>query len=304
VTTSRPNRERSDLDFVPHDSVDVLQDSWRQSYPDLDAESLGIVARLARVRSHVETELQTLVQAHGLGAANLAVLVTLARISGEHGVSQRRLMTELGLTSGTISVRMDRLVDEGLVDRRPDPDSGRSTLITLTPRGRELFERVAPSYVANEGRLLAALTDDERSLLATLLRKVLVEFEGSKPPKDPQVTLGLALAPAHTAIAMRESVGLPAAPALLVRSVRDDSLAAAAGIRNGDMLVRAAQYELRSIASLYAAIDAAAPTGRLRITILRGVDEHKLTIQIPSPRRRRRQRATTAGRAARQDHII
>lgn len=290
---------------MPRDSVDVLQDSWRQRYPDLDAASLGIVARLARVRSHIDAEIQNLVQAHGLGPANLAVLVTLARISGEHGVSQRRLMAELGLTSGTISVRMDRLVDDGLVDRRPDPDSGRSTLITLTARGRELFERIAPSYVANESRLLAALTDDERTLLATLLRKLLVEFEGSMPPDDAAVKLGLTLAPAHTAIAMRESVGLPAASALLVRGVQDGSPADLAGIRSGDMLVRAGQFELRSIASLYAAIDAAGTTGRLRISVLRGVDEHTLTIPVPAPRRRRRQQlATTAGRAARQEHVI
>ncbi len=290
---------------MPRDSVDILQESWRQNYPDLDAESLGIVARLARVRSHIDAELQTLVQAHGLGPANLAVLVTLARISGEHGVSQRRLMAELGLTSGTISVRMDRLVDEGLVDRRPDPDSGRSTLITLTPRGRELFERVAPSYVANGGRLLAALTDDERTLLATLLRKLLVEFEGSNPPENAPIKLGLTVAPAHIAIAARESVGLPPAPALLVRSVQDASPADLAGIRSGDMLVRAGQYELRSIASLYAAIDAAASTGRLRISMLRGVDEHTATIELGTPRRRRRQQiATTAGRDARQEHVI
>ena len=104
---------------------------------------------------------------------------------------------------------------------------------------------------------------------------------------------------------MRESVGLPAASALLVRGVQDGSPADLAGIRSGDMLVRAGQFELRSIASLYAAIDAAGTTGRLRISVLRGVDEHTLTIPVPAPRRRRRQQlATTAGRAARQEHVI
>jgi DNA-binding MarR family transcriptional regulator len=71
------------------------------------------------------------------------VLVTLARIDDGRGVSQRRLMDELGLTFGTVAVRMDRLVAEGLVDRRADTSSARNTLISPTDRGQELFERVA-----------------------------------------------------------------------------------------------------------------------------------------------------------------
>jgi DNA-binding MarR family transcriptional regulator len=81
-------------------------------------------------------------------------------------------MDELGLTSGTISVRMDRLVAQGLVDRRADPGSARNTLISLTPQGRELFERVVPAHLNNERRLLSGLSDEELELLAALLRKL------------------------------------------------------------------------------------------------------------------------------------
>src|SRR4051794_21399533 len=162
------------------DSVDALLASWHERRPDLDFSPVAVISRLARVRGYITGELDRVYAAHGLGAATFGVLVTLARI-GE--VSQRRLMDDLGLTSGTISVRIDRLVEEGLVIRRPDPDSGRSTLITLTPRGRELFERVVPAHLANEERLLAALSAEERETLAGLLRKLLVEFEGSTGPR-------------------------------------------------------------------------------------------------------------------------
>ncbi len=78
---------------------------------DLDVAPVAVVARLARLRGHLETELERTFRAHGLSAATFAVLVTLARL-GDERVSQRRLMDELGLTSGTISVRMDRLIAE------------------------------------------------------------------------------------------------------------------------------------------------------------------------------------------------
>src|SRR4051794_38068053 len=108
-------------------------------------------------------------------------------------------MDELGLTSGTVSVRMNQLVRDGLVDRRPDPASARNSLITLTRRGGGLFERAVPAPLANERRLLEALSPEEQELLAALLRKLLVEFEGSRPPEVATVGLGLTLAPAHIA---------------------------------------------------------------------------------------------------------
>src|SRR3954468_22776762 len=148
------------------DSVDALVEDWRGKRPDLDFEPLEVIRRLGRLRSHVDAELAPVFDAYGLGAATFDVLVTLARLDEPDGVTQRRLMDELGLTSGTISVRMDRLVGEGLVDRRPDPASARNTLISLTERGRDLFERVVPAHLANERRLLSALDDEQLDALA------------------------------------------------------------------------------------------------------------------------------------------
>ena len=147
-------------------------------------------------------------------------------------------MDELGLTSGTISVRIDRLAEDGLVERRPDPGDGRNSLIVLTEQGRQVFERVVPAHLENERRLIVALDDDERAALATLLRKLLVEYEGSLPPAGAHVRLGLTLSPAHVTIAMRRAVGLPAGAGLLVRDV-DETGPARAVLRPGDVLERA-----------------------------------------------------------------
>lgn len=266
--------------MAPGDSVDALIQSWRRTRPDLDFAPVGVIARLARVRSHVERALEPVFAAHGLGAASFAVLVTLARIGDERGVSQRRLMDELGLTSGTISVRMDRLVEQGLVDRRPDPASKRNTLITLTERGRELFETVVPAHLANERRLLSALDDEERELLAGLLRKLLVEFEGSRDPAG-GARLGLTVAPAHVTMALRESVGLDPVPALLVRAVAQGGAACSAGVRTGDVLLRAGRRELRSVAALHAGLEEAAAAGRpLKLHVLRGAEEAEVVVRL------------------------
>jgi DNA-binding MarR family transcriptional regulator len=208
-----------DLACAPRDSVDALLQSWAERRPDLDFRPVGVITRLARVRAHLDAELEEVFAGSGLTGPSFAALVTLARITGEHGVSQRRLAGELGLTPGTVSVRVDRLVEQGLALRTPDPDSQRNTLVALTSQGRALFERVAPAHLDNGQRLLAALTEPEQQLLADLLRKLLAEFEGSRPAAAGEGRLGLVVTPAHVTMQMRSAVGLPPAPGLLVRSV-------------------------------------------------------------------------------------
>jgi DNA-binding MarR family transcriptional regulator len=253
------------------DSVDALVEDWREKRPDLDFEPLQIISRLGRLRTYVDAELAFVFDAYGLGAATFGVLVTLARLEEAGGVSQRRLMDELNLTSGTISVRMDRLVAEGLVHREPDPDDRRNVRITLTAEGRELFERVAPAHLANERRLLAPLNAEEERLLAQLLRKLLLEFEGTCT-RD--VALGLTLAPARETIKAREAVGLPPAAGLLVRDVAEDSPAAEAGLRPGDVLIG-----VRAVAELY---DVA--PGTVPLDVLRGTTNRRVTLTLPKLR--------------------
>jgi S1-C subfamily serine protease len=138
-----------------------------------------------------------------------------------------------------------------------------------------------PAHLDNEARLLAALDDDEQRLLAGLLRKLLVEFEGSTNPADAGPHLGLLLAPAHVTMEMRESVGLRRVAGLLVRSVEPGSPAQAADVAAGDVLIRAGARELRSSSSLYAAIQDAG--NRLTVTLLRGNEQLRVRIALDGP---------------------
>jgi DNA-binding MarR family transcriptional regulator len=74
------------------------------------------------------------------------------------------------LTSSGTTKRLDRLEQAGLIAREPDPDDRRGTLIALTAEGRRLVDAVTEAHLANERRLLAALTDAEQRSLADLLR--------------------------------------------------------------------------------------------------------------------------------------
>ena len=78
-----------------------------------------------------------------------------------------------------------------------------------------------------------------------------------------RLRLGVALAPADVAARLRRSVGLDERDGLLVRGVVEGSPAEAAGIREGDLLVRAGDTDLRSPDDLFAVLGTVQPGGEM-----------------------------------------
>ena len=175
------------------DDVDRVLVDWAGQRPDLDFTPVGVVTRLSRVRTHLDAELAGVFASFGLTSADFLVIVSLRRAGKLYRMPQARLMEALGLTSGTVSVRLDRLEKNGIVTREPDPASARGSLVQLTDKGLKLFDRAAPVHLANEDRLLSALSPAERQVLADLLRLLLASFESATT--DVAACLGLLLEP-------------------------------------------------------------------------------------------------------------
>jgi DNA-binding MarR family transcriptional regulator len=151
------------------DDVDAIIEQWQAARPELDHTPIGVVGRLSRLARELEARLEPVYKEHGLEPGWHDVLATLRR-SGQMRVTD--LTTAMMIGSSGTTKRLDRLEKAGLVERAPDPNDRRGTLIDLTAGGRRLIDTLTPAHLDNERNLIASLTSEEQATLIELLRKL------------------------------------------------------------------------------------------------------------------------------------
>jgi MarR family transcriptional regulator, 2-MHQ and catechol-resistance regulon repressor len=100
------------------------------------------------------------------------VLIRLARTPGSE-LRMSELAAQTSLTPSGLTRSVDRLQDQGLVERRVCPEDRRGAFAVLTPAGRTLMDRAIPEHVAHVNEVLSDLfTPEEEETLAGLLRRL------------------------------------------------------------------------------------------------------------------------------------
>lgn len=164
-------------DMNKSDHVDHLLEQWHEAMPDLDPSPMAVVARVSRLGRIFDRRVEELFARFGLNQPQFAVLAALRRAGPPYCLSPTELYNSLLVTSGAMTNRLERLASAGYIERIPDQKDGRSMLVALTPAGKRLIELVVGPHYENEHRLLSALSPEERTQLADLLRRLLLEFE-------------------------------------------------------------------------------------------------------------------------------
>lgn len=162
------------------DRVARIQREWARERPDVDVRPQGVIGRLHRLGSYLTEELCVVYRKYGLGEGDFDVLATLRRAGAPFERAPGELAEHTMVTTGAMTKRVDRLERAGLVSRRTSESDGRGRVVALTAEGRTLIDRAFPEHMANERRLLDALTEGEAAQLESLLTKWLAATE--EPP--------------------------------------------------------------------------------------------------------------------------
>ncbi|MET1060525.1 MAG: MarR family transcriptional regulator [Nocardioides sp.] len=151
------------------DHVGRIMEQWRRERPDLDPSPMGVIGRLHRLADALHAELRPVFAEAGLSDGDFDVLASLRRAGAPYQLTPGELAASTMVTSGAVTKRLDRLEEKGYVTRTVSTADARSRRIALTDAGHALIDELVPQHLENERRLLAGLTDLERSRLAHLL---------------------------------------------------------------------------------------------------------------------------------------
>jgi DNA-binding MarR family transcriptional regulator len=110
-----------------------------------------------------------------------ALFALLNVIGAREGAIQQELGSAMGIDPSTMVSLIDQLEGAGLAKRRPSARDRRAREVTITPKGRRVFERGRETAAQVEEDVLCGLDAGERRQLLALLRSALE----SAPPQSP-----------------------------------------------------------------------------------------------------------------------
>jgi len=95
----------------------------------LVADLLTISSRMEMVRGHLGSRM-------GVSGPQYSVLIAIAHLQGEHGVSVGALAKALHVSNAFIATETGKLAQRGLLHKRANPKDRRGILLRIAPAGR------------------------------------------------------------------------------------------------------------------------------------------------------------------------
>jgi DNA-binding MarR family transcriptional regulator len=167
------------------DNMDRMLDIWVREIPGLDRLTEGIVERVDTLARYFNHSMETTLAEFGLDRRTHRVLGRLRYQGPPYRLSAGELAEGMGLSSGAMTNRLDRLETAGLVRRLPDPDDRRGILVEPTEAGHAAWDRATDTQAGREALIASVLSEDEKEKLHALLRRLMRAFpdevrEGAK----------------------------------------------------------------------------------------------------------------------------
>ena len=146
-------------DFLPY-RLALLAEGVSQCMAQVYRERFGLTRDEWRVLAHLA------------GSAGSAAAAGSPGAAAAGPVKTTEVIRRTTLDKMQVSRAVARLERDGLVQRHPDPDDGRSWRLELSAAGRALHAKVVPMVQAREAFLLEALSAAERRALDAALQKM------------------------------------------------------------------------------------------------------------------------------------
>lgn len=154
----------------PRDPIARARRNWEDAgWSGEVASGMEAVTSVMRAHQILLARIETALKPFRLSFSRFELLRLLAFTKrGELPISKASTRLQVHVSSVTHAI--DRLGEAGLVERKPHPTDGRTTLVAITPDGRELVEKA--TVVLNEVFCDIGMPDDEAAALVGAIRSL------------------------------------------------------------------------------------------------------------------------------------
>jgi len=155
------------------DRGDILpaRGDYESGVSSADGLELRVWLRLLTCANLIETGVrQKLHQAHAMTLPRFDILAQLHRADG--ALSMGELSRRLMVSNGNVTGLIEKLVNEGLVERKASPGDRRVQMVSLTAKGRRSFEDVARAHRGWIAGMMDGLGRDDLAALHALLARL------------------------------------------------------------------------------------------------------------------------------------
>jgi DNA-binding MarR family transcriptional regulator len=132
---------------LPFDPIARAAQIWESRFGD--ARAMAAVTAIMRVQQILLAELDGLLRPYGLTFARYEALVLLS-FSRAGALPMRLIGQRLMVHPTSVTNTIDRLEQQSLVVRKPNPEDGRGTLAEITQAGRDVMTRATADLMAAE----------------------------------------------------------------------------------------------------------------------------------------------------------
>ena len=159
--------------------------AWQRERPHDEVSSIRVVTPIWRLGAALARARAQALAGFGLDESRLDVLGALRRAGAPYRLAAGELARRCRVTPGATTQRVQRLEQDGYVERVRDEHDRRTVYVALTPGGSAKLDEVFAAVMAADEEMLAPLSPRERVSLERILGRWLTAAGLDASTPDP-----------------------------------------------------------------------------------------------------------------------
>lgn len=156
--TERKRDARPTTVSKPELLVDGSDLAFRQLVHDIMAFGARMQENRARIAGYI-----------GLSGQQYTILITIAHNQNQEGFGIIQVAEHLRLSGAFVTIEVNKLVEAALVRKRPNPIDRRRVLLTITPKARDLLDKLSRIQRPSNDTIFASLSVQDFQTLRTMI---------------------------------------------------------------------------------------------------------------------------------------